>query len=89
MCPQQFVEQKSRFEVRTGGRVLDPAYAVAQVQPFGALIKGAQQSLQSPSQVGCLADVGIGALIGAAQRKDSWGCGSGQKISLRVARDEL
>ena len=57
------IEQKAGFKVGTGGRVLDRAYAIAQVELLRALFDWAEQPLQAAAQIRGLADVGLGLRI--------------------------
>ena len=66
---QHAIQEKSGFEVGTGGGVFDGAHAVAQVQPAG-LFRRAEEPLQAAAQVGGLADVGLGLGIVAAKEED-------------------
>src|SRR5436190_3338938 len=54
---QEPIKQKLRFEVRAGQSEFNLANAVAQVQTLAVLAWEAQQSLQSPAQIRCLADI--------------------------------
>ena len=83
---QDAVEQESGLEVGSGGRVLDRADTVAQVELLRAFLERAEQTLQAAAEVGGLADVGLGVGIFAAQEEDSRGrgdCGEDLRISLR------
>src|SRR5438477_2316641 len=67
---EKFVKQKCRFEIRAGWGVLDCADGVPKVQPSRVFFRGAQQSRQSPAQVGGLADVRFTLRIRTAEAKD-------------------
>src|SRR5882762_5534231 len=66
---QEPVEQEPGFEVRTGGRVFDPADQAAQIQPFRAFFGRAQQPKQASPQVGGFADVRLRAAL-STQKED-------------------
>ncbi|PYX69513.1 MAG: hypothetical protein DMG78_21780 [Acidobacteria bacterium] len=70
---QDTVEQESGFEVGAGGTVFNCADAIAQVQLLRALFDGTEQALEATTQVGGLADVGLGGGILATQEEDGWG----------------
>ncbi len=54
---QHSVKQEAGFKVGTGRRVLDPADAVAQIEPLVAFCDRAEQALETAAEVGSLADV--------------------------------
>src|SRR5690348_2937090 len=86
---QEAIEQQGRFKVGSGGRVLDGAHAIAQVELAGWSGRGAQEALQSPPQVCGFSGVGFGREVGASQQKHRSGGGDRRK-SFRVAlRREL
>src|ERR1700686_365150 len=71
---QDTVEQEARFEVGSGGSVLDHPYPIAQVELFRALLDGPEQPLQAPSQIRSLGDVGLGLRIRSPHKKHRRGC---------------
>src|SRR5215469_765162 len=85
---QEFVEEKTRLEVGTGGGVLDRADAVAQVQTLGALFGSGEQSLQASAQVRGFADIGLGGGLSAEEEDGRSGRGGGEDLRV-VVWDEL
>ena len=79
--PQDAVEQEAGLEVRSGGRVLDCADAVAQVELLGALFDGPEQALEAASQVCGFADIGLGFGVAPRRRKTAGLAGTAEKIS--------
>src|SRR5258708_4696183 len=71
MLPQQSVEQKSGFKIRSSLRILDPPNPPPQIQAPRALLRSTQQALNSSPQVRRLGDVRLGSRILPAQQKHS------------------
>ena len=89
---QGLVKHESRFKIRPSQGVLDPAHASAQVQPFGAFFGSRKKPLQPSSQIGCLADVRLGAAIFPAQKEHCRNGGYGGEdlgVSFRTELDAL
>ena len=77
------VEHEAGFEIGASGGVLDGMHPVAQVQP-SRLFRRPEKTLQAATQVGGLADVGLGLGIVAAEEEDCRRRGSGGE-NFRIA----
>src|SRR5208337_3832265 len=85
---QNGVEQEAGFKIRSGGGVLNASDAIAQVELFGALLDRPEKALQTPSQIGCLADVGFGLGVGATQKEHRRsGRDGGKDLAVSLRRE--
>src|SRR5438445_12739006 len=66
---KQLIKKKPGFEIRTGGRVLDEAYAIPEVQALGALFRRGKQPLQTTPEIRCFADIWFPRIV-AAYKED-------------------
>jgi len=85
------VQQKSGLEIGSSRSELDPAYAIAEVES-AAVLRGAEEAMQSTAQIGGLADVGLGLGIVSAEEKDRrrrGGVGEGLGVAGGVELEAL
>ncbi len=81
--PQNAVEQEARLKVGSGGRILDCAHPIAQVELPGALFDRPEQPLQASPQIRSFADVGFGLGVRCPQKKHRRRCRDGGE-NLRI-----
>src|SRR5437660_5257 len=66
---KQLIKKKPGFEIRTGGRVLDEAHPIPEVQALGTLFWRGKQPLQTAPEIRCFADIWFGFCISTTQEE--------------------
>src|SRR5438309_11301135 len=80
---KQLIKKKPGFEIRTGGRVLDEAHPIPEVQALGTLFWRGKQPLRTAAEVRWFADIWFGFCSSTTQEEHRGTSGDG-RVALLV-----